>query len=378
MTIIPNKKLLFVVSGSKFFLSHRLALAQAALAAGYEVHAATPLSQLNQRIIDAGLIYHPIKLERGGKNPFKEMITIFSLWRLYRRVRPDIIHQVTVKPILYGGIAARFAKVPATVNAFTGLGFMYTNQSLGTRCLRRIMQWGYKFSFRHKNSRVIFQNSDDKNQFINSKLLKPSQCVLIRGSGVSMSTFMPSDESKDDILVVLAARMLWDKGIGEFVEAARFLKNKKITARFALVGGLDESNPTAISEKQLQHWVNEGIVEWWGERSDMPAIMQKAHIVCLPSYREGMPRVLVEAAASGRPIITTDVPGCRDIVQPEINGLLVPAKNSMALAAAMEKLIINPELRRMLGQKGRELVKDEYALETVIQQTLTIYDLLIT
>lgn len=369
-----KKKLLFVVNSSKFFLSHRLSLAQAALAAGYEVHVATPVSRLNQRIIDAQLIYHPIKLDRGGKNPFKEAITIFSLWRLYRRIQPDIIHQVTVKPILYGGIAARFANIPATVNAFTGLGFMFTNHSVMTRFLRYLMQCGYKFAFRHKNTRVIFQNEDDKNQLVNSNLLTSAQCTLIRGSGVSMSDFIPSDEVASDVLVVLAARMLWDKGIAEFVEAARYLKSKKIAARFALVGGLDEANPSAVREKQLQSWVSDGVVEWWGERSDMPAVMQRAHIICLPSYREGMPRVLVEAAASSRPIVATDVPGCRDVVQHQFNGLLVPAKNSMALATAIEALITDPTLRRFMGQKGRELVEREYALENIIQQTLTIYD----
>lgn len=368
------KKLLFVISGSKFFLSHRLALAQAAARAGYEVHIATPSSSLDQRVRDTGLIHHPIQLDRGSKNLLKEMTAIFSLWRLYRRIQPDLIHHITVKPVLYGGIAARMAGISAIANTFTGLGFMFTDQSWLTKLLRRLMHWGYKRSFRHKNMQVIFQNQDDKAYFMNAKLLSPEQCTIIRGSGVCMSSFFPTEEKAADILVILAARMLWDKGIKEFVEAARILKNKKIPARFALIGGGDGANPSSIPEIQLQQWVKEGWVEWWGERNDMPAIMQSAHVVCLPSYREGLPKVLIEAAASGRAVVATDVPGCRDIVRHQENGLLVPAKNSEALAAALEKLILHPDLRKNMGQKARSLVEQDYALETVIQKTLAVYN----
>lgn len=368
-----KKKLLFVVSGAKFFFSHRLALAKAAQKIGYEVHVATPPNEFTDRIVAEGLQHHPIYLDRGGLNPVKDIFSVFSLWRLYRRLRPDIVHHVTVKPILYGSIAARWSKVPAIVNAFTGLGFVFIDQSAKIKFLRRLLARGFKYGFKLKKMCAIFQNTDDRDQFVKAEIIRAENCVLIRGSGVSMSLFAPTKESDEKVLIVLAARMLWDKGILEFVEAASYLKNKNVNARFALIGGIDEANPTAVNEKQLHQWVSEGIIEWWGERHDMPAIMQQAHVVCLPSYREGLPRVLVEAAASARPIVATDTPGCRDVVCHGENGFLVPVKNSEALAEALEALIRSPQLRYEMGLKGRELIEREHALERIIDQTLAVY-----
>jgi len=200
-----TKKILFVVSGSKFFISHRLTLAKAAKSVGYEIHVATPASALDHLITDAGLIHHPISLDRGGLNPFKDVMTIFNLWRLYHKIKPDIIHHVTVKPILYGTIAARWAKVPAVINAFTGLGFIFINQSRAIRWMRRLIYPGYRYAFRHPNMKVIFQNTDDRQYFVNARLLQSHQCLLIKGSGVVMSDFMPSEEIAGDIVIVLAA-----------------------------------------------------------------------------------------------------------------------------------------------------------------------------
>lgn len=372
-----KKKLLFVVSGAKFFLSHRLTLAMAAVDAGFEVHVATPDSPLVDVIRAQGLTHHSIRLGRSGKNPLKELSTFFELWRLYRSVRPDVVHHITLKPILYGGIAARCCNIPAVVNSFTGLGFLFIHHTWWIRALRWCLALGLRISFKHPNLRTIFQNRDDQQQFIQLNLLRPKQVTLIRGSGVSMSEFMAKPENENDLRVVLISRMLWDKGIGEFVLAAKALKKTHPEVRFILVGGVDLDNPAAINESQLLAWQNEGSIEWWGEHQAIAPIMQESNIICLPSYREGLPKVLVEAAASARAIVTTDVPGCRDVVKHGENGLVVPLKNPEALAIAIQTLIEDPSLRQTMGKKGRLLVENDYALECVLQQTLTVYQELI-
>lgn len=294
--------------------------------------------------------------------------------RLYWQLKPDIVHHVTVKPILYGSIAARLVRIPAVVNTFTGLGFMFITQSCFMSLLRKMMQKSYRWAFDHRNIRVIFQNREDREYFIRSNIVKENKTVLIPGSGVCMKTFYPVDEPIGRLRVMLAARLLWHKGVCEFVEAARLLKKRKVKAQFILVGAIDAANPAAIPNVQLERWKREGIIEWWGERADMPQIMHETHIVCLPSYREGLSRVLIEAAASGRAVVATDVPGCRDIVHDGENGLLVPVKNVEALALAIETLIQNSSLRKEMGLKGRAMVEEEHELKRVIQQTLNVYE----
>ncbi|AKQ33741.1 Alpha-D-QuiNAc alpha-1,3-galactosyltransferase [Candidatus Coxiella mudrowiae] len=367
-----KKKLLIVVSSAKFFISHRLSLAQAAKAAGYDVHVATP--DYNEQISEVGLVHHTIILDRGSLNPAKDVGAFFSLLRLYQKLKPDIVHHVTVKPILYGGIAARLARIPVEVNAFTGLGFIFIAQSRFMRLIHKMMQKGYQLAFGHRNMRVIFQNKNDQEYFIQANILKENKTILIPGSGVCMKTFYPIDEPAGLVRVVFASRLLWDKGVGEFVDAARLLKKRKVNAQFVLVGAIDAANPTAISDVQLEQWEKEGLIEWWGERTDMPQIMREAHIICLPSYREGLSRVLIEASASGRAIVTTDVPGCRDLVHDGENGLLVPMKDSEELALAIETLIQNPSLRKQMGFKGRAMVEKEHELKRIIQHTLNLYE----
>ncbi|MFW0085255.1 MAG: glycosyltransferase family 4 protein [Coxiella endosymbiont of Haemaphysalis japonica] len=366
-----RKKLLIVVNDVKFFISHRLCLAKAAKAVGYDIHVATP--DYNEQIGAAGFVHHTIILNRGSLNPFKDVVTVFSLLRLYWRLKPDIVHHITVKPILYGGIAARLAQIPAVVNVFTGLGFIFIAQSCFMSLLRKMVQKGYRWAFNHRNMRVIFQNKEDKGYFIQANILKEDKTVLIPGSGVCMKTFYPVDEPLGQLRVILASRLLWHKGVGEFVEAARLLKKRKVKAQFILVGAIDAANPAAISDVQLEEWEREGIIEWWGERTDMPKIMREAHIVCLPSYREGLSRVLIEAAASGRAIVATDVPGCRDVVHDGENGLLVPVKDREELALAIETLIHNSSLRKEMGLKGRVMVEKKYELKRIIKQTLNVY-----
>ena len=369
-----NRKILFVVNDAPFFLSHRLPLALAARDAGYEVHVATPDSPMAATIQKHDLHFHSIPLHRSSIRLWKELRSIQSLIALYRRLQPDLIHHVTIKPVLYGGLAARLTKVPAVVHAVPGLGHVFADSGLAASLLRIIVKRIYRVSFGHPRLKVIFQNPDDQILMERAQLTKPSDSLLIRGAGVDMNVFTPQPEQQGEPVVIFAARMLWAKGVGEFVDAARQIRKQNISARFVLVGESDPGNPSAVPVWQLEQWHDSGVVEWWGACTDMPRVFAEAHVVCLPSYYpEGVPKVLIEAAASGRAIVTTDMPGCREVVRHEENGLLVPARDPAALAAALRRLITSPPLRQFLGQRGREIAVAEFGLDRVVDETLAVY-----
>ncbi len=366
-------KLLFTVNDAGFFLSHRLPVALAARDAGYEVHIATAPGAAVARIRDLGFTHHPVPLSRRGLNPVAEAGTLWSLYRLYRRLRPALIHHVTAKPVLYGGIAARLAGAPAVVSAVSGLGYVFIHRGWKAGLLRLAIKIGYRWALRRRGARVIFQNPDDRETFLTQAMAAAKDSVLIKGSGADVTRFIPSPEPEGLPVVVLPARMLWDKGVGEFVEAARHLNKDNPCARFVLAGDTDGGNPTAVPAADLRRWQNEGAVEWWGFRSDMAAVLQQAHIVCLPSYREGLPKSLIEAAACARPIVSCDVPGCREIARAGENALLVPPRDSTALAKALGRLIGDATLRQDFGARGREIVEAEFSLDRVIDETLDLY-----
>ncbi len=372
-----KKKLLFVINELSTFFSHRLSLAKAAQRVGYEVHVAAPRSESVDRLTDVGFIYHPIYLDRRGLNPLRECRTVFNLFRLYRSLKPTIVHHVTIKPILYGGIAARLAGVFAVVNAVTGLGYLFISQTKSIKFLRLFSKIGFYLSFHHPNMRVIFQNKDDQKKFIQDRLLPSEIATLIQGSGVSLENFKPLPEPTGDIVVLLATRLLWDKGVSEFVEAARLLRGHD-HLKFVVAGDVDEGNLASIPREQLDIWVRQRVVEWWGWQDSIQAAFAKCHVVCLPSYREGTPRVLIEAAACARPIVATDVPGCRDIVIQGENGLLVPPKAPQALATAIEKLTVDNLLRKRMGKRGRQIVEAGFSSYLVNKRTLAVYKTLLS
>ena len=283
-----------------------------------------------------------------------------------------------MKPIIYGGVAARYTGVKAVVNAMTGRGYLFLKNSLREAVVRRLVIEGLRFAFAHKNQMAIFQNHDDQAFCVDLGLCRPGQCVVIKGAGVDLAAYFPSPEPAALPLVVLASRMLWDKGVGVFVAAATQLRSRGVAARFALCGGTDDGNPTAIPLAQLRQWNHSGVVEWWGFMPDMQSVFSRAHIVCLPSFAEGMPRVLLEAAAAGRPIVTSDAPGCREIVRHGENGFLVPVKDSAALAGALQRLIEDGELRRAFGARGRLIAETEFSQEQVVAETLTVYRALLS
>lgn len=368
-----NRLILFVVNDAGFFLSHRLPLALAAREQGYEVCVATPAGDGVEQILAEGLQYRQLSMSRSGANPLAELRTIWNLYHLYRELQPLIVHHVTIKPVLYGTLAARLAKVYAVVNAISGLGFVFLARGWFSAIARSAVLISYRWLFSRKRLWVIVQNRDDYDYLLDEECLSRDKIELIRGSGVDVDYFLMQPESNGSPLVVLPARMLWDKGVGEFVEAAQLLHRMGIDARFALVGGIDPNNPESVPAVRLAEWAREGDVEWWGNRQDMPSIYSHAHIVCLPSYREGLPKVLLEAAASGRAIVTTDVPGCREVVIERENGLLVPARESLPLAEALRRLITDSELRQSMGRKGRAMAEAEFSIQQVVARHLDIY-----
>jgi len=369
-----SARLLFVVNDAGFFLSHRLPVAVGARAAGLDVHVAAPPAEPVERVRAEGFEVHTFPLSRRGMSPLPELASVAALTRLYRRISPDVVHHVTIKPVLYGSVAAQLAGVPAVVNAVTGLGWVFITQGWRAAALRAVVRTAYRVALGHGRSRVVFQNPDDRDLFVQSGLVSESRTVLIRGSGVDMEAFKPLPEPDGAPLIVLAGRLLWDKGVGELVTAARTLKAAGTAARFALVGDADPGNPAGISEAQLETWRRESVVELWGRRTDMAAVLASAHIACLPSYREGVPKFLIEAAASGRAIVATDVPGCREIVRPGENGLLVPARDAGSLTEALRALIHDPARRARMGAAGRALAVRDFSVEGVVSQTLDVYE----
>lgn len=368
-----RKKLLFLVTEDWYFCSHRLPPARAAQAAGYDIVVATRVGSRGSDISAEGFKLIPIELIRRSRNPFREMAVIFQIVKIYLRERPDVVHHVAIKPVLYGSIAAWLVRGPVVVNALAGMGFLFTSGSRSATVLRVVVSRLFRFLLSTGRNLLILQNPDDEAMMVEGKLVAAQRVRLIRGSGVDIQRFSPIPELPTTPVVMLPSRMLWDKGVGEFVEAARLLRERGVIARFVLVGNGDPDNPANISENQMEEWHRSGVVECWGHCVDMPVTLTKAHIVCLPSYREGLPKVLLEAAACGRPLIATDVPGCREIVRHGQNGLLVPLRDAISLADAIERLLDNSDLRRVMGEKGRQMVESEFSEATVAQQTLAVY-----
>jgi glycosyltransferase involved in cell wall biosynthesis len=366
-------KVLLFANTSWYLYNFRLPLACALRDMGSEVVLLSPGEEPYHHLLqEEGFTSLTIPMRRERINPLSEIQTLWQILRVYRHERPEIVHHFTVKPVLYGSFAAHLMHIRRIINAVPGLGYLFSNTSFKANLLRYFATQVYKVILR--NTQVIFQNPDDAAHFIQNKLVEPQQSTLIRGSGVDINRFVPTEETRDVPLIVLPSRMLWDKGIQEFVDAAKNLKAKGIQARFVLAGSPDIGNPRSIPLDTLEKWNQEGSVEWWGWCEDMLSVYRAAHIVCLPSYREGTPKTLIEAAACGRAIVAADVPGCREVVQNGYNGLLVPVKESNALAAALHRLIQNPEERFRMGKNGRQLAVDEFSTQRVVAETLNVYN----
>ncbi len=363
-------KVILFANTSWYLYNFRLPLARALRDRGVDVVLLAPPDDYAPRLQAEGFRWLPAPLERRGMNPWREAVTVAALTRLYRREQPDLAHHFTLKPVLYGSLAARLAGLPRVVNAVTGLGYVFTGGGVQRHALRALVKAAYRGTVRP--TWTIFQNADDRDYFLSHGLAHPARMALIPSSGVDLTRFSPRPEPEGRPVVMLAARLLWDKGVAEFVQAAESLRRRGVSARFVLVGDTYDGNPSAVPRAQLRAWEAEGLVEWWGWQDDMPSVLAQAHVVCLPSYREGLPKTLIEAAALGRPVVTTDAPGCRDAVRDGETGLLVPVRDAAALAAALERLLTDPDLRRRMGQAGRRFAA-RFSVEGVVTDTLAVY-----
>jgi glycosyltransferase involved in cell wall biosynthesis len=364
---------LFVVTEDWYFVSHRLPLARAAMQAGFNVSVATRVSRHAEVIESAGVRLFPVDFNRGGVRPSNELRTLLRLLRLFRSERPDIVHNVAMKPVIYGSLAAWVAGVGSVVNALGGLGYLFCSAEKRALLLR-LLAWPFlKIALGRKASCLIVQNSENRDRMVTLGLVAPERVRLIPGAGVDLHQFSEERTITDPPLVILPARLIADKGVREFVSAAQILRSETTHARFALVGQPDPMNPTSIGQAEIDEWTQKGIVEWFGWCDDMPSVLAQTQIVCLPSYNEGMPKALLEAAASGCAIVTTDIPGCRDIVQDGETGLLVPPRDAAALVSALRTLIRRPELRARLGEAARRRAEADFSVEKVNAAIFNVY-----
>ncbi len=376
-----ERTLLLLVTNDWYAVSHRLALITAAASTGWRVVVATQVVAHRQVLEDAGaevlhLAWWRLGDEWRTRNPIALLADIV---RTCVRVRPDIVHCVALRPVVFGSVAARIAGIRGIVNAVAGQGFVFVSDSDVARLMRplvtRVLRLALKPA-RRSRGRTILQNPNDRDFLVGQGLLEARNVVLIRGAGVDLREFSPSPPPAGEPLVVLPARMLWEKGVAEFVVAARMLRASGVQARFALVGATLSGNRRWVSPEQLAEWQAEGIIEWWGQQNDMPAVLASCRVVALPSYGEGLPKALLEAGAAGRPIVTTDVPGCREIVRDGDNGLLVPPRDAPALAEALRRLLVDQPLQAAMGARGRARVEAEFSVERVVAETLVVYETL--
>jgi len=371
---MPKKRLLFIVNADWFFLSHRLPIAKEAINQGYEVHIATTITNNLNLLKENGLIVHPLKLHRSRTSLISIIAEFKEIFDIIRFVVPSIVHLVTIKPVLLGGIASRLLNIPAVVYAVSGLGYVFLKKGVISFFTRKVVIYLYRLAFRHKNKCVIFQNMDDQLSLTRLSFLSSNEVELINGSGVDLSVFTQQPFNTGVPIIILAARLLKDKGVQEFVDAAKLVNHNNNRARFILVGEPDLHNPASLQQHELDHWESEGTIEIWGYREDMEKVISLSTIVVLPSYREGFPKILIEAAACGRPIVTTDVPGCRDAIEKDITGIIVPARDYVELARKISFLLDNPILCRKMGNAGRARAEKFYDINKVVKKHIKIYE----
>jgi glycosyltransferase involved in cell wall biosynthesis len=372
---VPSRIVLYA-NTSWYLYNFRLPLAQALKDKGYDVLLISPEGSYGEKLRALGFRWEAVPMQRRSLNPLRELALLWHLVRLFRRERPACVHNFTIKCAVYGSLAAKFARVPARINAVAGMGYVFTSTDLSARLLRPVVRSLLRRALGGENARLILQNSDDVALFERSGLSDRQHIRLIGGSGVDCTRFMAAARAPTRAVlpcVVLAARMLWDKGIAEYVQAARLLRDQGRNVQFVIAGVPDSGNPATIPEDTLRAWVAEGVVEWLGHVDDMPALYARADIVVLPSYREGLPKSLIEAAACALALVASDVPGCRQVVTHEVDGLLVPARNADALAQAIARLLDDATLRLRLGAAAREKTVAEFDERIVIDRTLTVY-----
>jgi glycosyltransferase involved in cell wall biosynthesis len=376
-------KLLYFIGVDWFFYSHFLERAIAAKAAGFDVVVVTGLTRSDDPLAQYGIKLIGIPFERRSLNPIGLIRNLLDIIQVLKQEKPDIVHQIALKPILIGSIACRVLGIKRVISAVVGLGFAFSSDKATARIIRRVLSVMFRVVLDKQHAKTVFENTDDRNYFVAQGWVREESAILIRGAGVDVERFKPPRvdtmaaciKRDSPPIVMLLSRMLWDKGIGEFVEAARLLRQQHGDgyAQFVLVGDPDDDNRGAISREQLLRWHDEAVVQWWGFKPDVENALSQATLSCLPSYREGLPKSLLESLAMGLPCIATDVPGCREAVIDGVNGLLVPVRDAAALAQAIERLLSDPGLCQQFGQASRQMALSEFSSDLVNQQTLALY-----
>jgi glycosyltransferase involved in cell wall biosynthesis len=368
-----SKTFLLIAGYPDSLLNFRGPLLRALLAEGLKVHVAAPdlppNSMIRQQLEALGVQVHEVALKRTGMNPLADMTTVYHLWRLMRRIKPDFSLGYTIKPVIYGNIAAWLAGVPRRFALITGLGYAFQGEAGQRSCLKRVVQGLYRTALGRAH-KVFFQNPDDEALFHVLDIVKPEhrKTVVVNGSGIDVGCFTVAP-LPDVTQFLLIARLLGDKGVREYVKAASIVRGRYPEARFGLVGWVDE-NPDAIAEEELQHWIEAGDVQFYGRLDDVKPVIAQSSVYVLPSYREGTPRTVLEAMAMGRPVITTDAPGCRETVVDGDNGFLVPVKAVDELVVAMLKFVEQPELIARMGERSRQVAEEKYDVDKVNEHML--------
>ena len=370
-----SKKILFIVNVDWFLISHRLPILLAAQKAGFDVHVACKFTENKEKLAKLGFNLHEVNFDRARINLISEIKLMFQLAKVLKKEAPSVIHLVTIKPVLYGSLLARiFCRKSKCIVAISGLGYVFIAKGLVAEFKQKVVRLLYRLGLHRPSVSVIFQNATDQKLFLNSKIVEQHQAHLIKGSGVNLLNYSSERTGNDVPVLALMARMLKDKGIYEFISAVKLLREKPLDFRAVLIGKVDE-NPQSVSVDEILEWVEDGIVEYWGFSSNVPETLKKVDIMVLPSYREGLPKSLIEAAAAGKVVVTTDVPGCRDAIKPNVTGFLVPLKDIEKLADRMEYLIRDSNAREKMGRNGRKWAEQAFSIEDVIAKHIELYSL---
>jgi len=374
-----NKKLLFNITEDWFFCSHFLDRALAAKKAGYSIFVLSKMSNKKDIFDNYGMNFISAPFKRKSTNPFYEFYILIRIILIYKRVRPDIVHHVAAKPIIYGSIAARICRIKSVINAPVGMGYAFTSDDIKAKVLRPLIKILFKFFIDshngiNKRNKIIFENKEDLKYFIKLGAVDPKNACIIQGAGVKIKQNYKPRESKEIPTIALVARMLKDKGINEFVEAARIVNREKIFGNFLLVGDIDPGNPSSLKRQTLAKWNEDKVIKWVGWIENVGEILKKTDILCLPSYREGLPKALIEGAAYGLPIVTTNTIGCKDVVEDGVNGFLVPIKNVEQLSKRIFELIQNKDLRNKMGMESFKIASNKFSSKIINTQTLNVYN----
>ena len=366
-------KLHFVVNEDWAFISHFFERAVAAQSAGYNVGISAHCGEKRVVLESSGFAIYPHNISRSGTNPLVEIRNLFAMVKVFRSSKPDIIHLIALKPIVIGAIAARIYGKAQVVCAPIGMGYLFSSSDRKARFLQPVIRFMLRRILNLRNTQVIIENDEDSASLVSGKFVKKANIQVIKGAGVDLDSYQATPENLDTQVVTMFARILRDKGVLDFVAAANIVHTQFPKAVFQLVGDCDPGNPTSFSEHEVRSWESAGSITWLGFRTDVPALLASSNIVCLPSYREGLPKTLIEACAAQRAIIATDVTGCREVVNHGSNGLLVPVRNPEQLAAAISQLLRDPAQRTTFAKNGRLRAENEFASPIVIEQTLAVY-----